>query len=95
MGQLSMFLVVVIIVYFCILLVAADDNYVRRKANMRWGVHPFRFDFTDDVDVNVRVAFTFLKARGLASDGDKIVLVSDLKPSPGEIVRSIQVRTIK
>lgn len=79
----------------CPIFAFTDDNYVRRKANMRWGVHPFRFDFTDDVDVNVRVAFTFLKARGLASDGDKIVLVSDLKPSPGEIVRSIQVRTIK
>mmetsp|Transcript_10070 Transcript_10070/g.25758 ORF Transcript_10070/g.25758 Transcript_10070/m.25758 type:complete len:587 (+) Transcript_10070:195-1955(+) len=72
-----------------------EEDHVRRKTNMRWGVCPFRFDFTDDVETNIRLAFTFLKARGLAADGDRVVMVSDLQPSPGETVRSVQVRTIK
>lgn len=84
----------------CILLPATtaatpEEDHVRRKTNMRWGVCPFRFDFTDDVETNIRLAFTFLKARGLAADGDRVVMVSDLQPSPGETVRSVQVRTIK
>eukprot|EP00191_Tetraselmis_sp_GSL018_P021820 CAMPEP_0177625964 /NCGR_PEP_ID=MMETSP0419_2-20121207/30392_1 /TAXON_ID=582737 /ORGANISM="Tetraselmis sp., Strain GSL018" /LENGTH=626 /DNA_ID=CAMNT_0019126969 /DNA_START=8 /DNA_END=1889 /DNA_ORIENTATION=- len=79
----------------CPIFAFTDANDVRRKANLRWGVMPFRFDFVSDVEVNVQLAFTFLKARGLAADGDHVVLVSDLKPTPDEAVRSIQVRQIK
>ena len=56
---------------------------------------PFRYDFVDDMEINVQLAFSFLKARGLAGNGDDVVVISDLQPSPTEVVRSIQVRTIK
>mmetsp|Transcript_25366 Transcript_25366/g.70960 ORF Transcript_25366/g.70960 Transcript_25366/m.70960 type:complete len:581 (+) Transcript_25366:155-1897(+) len=79
----------------CPIFAFTDENSVRRKANMRWGVMPFRFDFTEDNEMNVQLAFAFLKARGLADAGDRVVLVSDLQPCPEETVRSVQVRKIK
>lgn len=79
----------------CLLSANSDDNDVRRKANLRWGVMPFRFDFAEDLETNIQLAFTFLKARGLAQDGDNVVLVSDLKTlRPDEKVKSVQVRRI-
>lgn len=69
-----------------------DSQQVRQRLNMRWGVLPFRIDFSNDPEVTVAASFALLKSRRLLTPGDVCVVVSDLRPSEHEIIRSAQVR---
>ena len=64
--------------------------------NLRWGVMPFRLDFDADPEVNVARTFSLLKRRGLVSQGDLVVVVSDIRtgPTADQVVRSAQIRRV-
>lgn len=55
-----------------------DDQRIRLRLAMRWGVIPFRLDFSDDPETNVLRTFELLKRRELVSSGDVVVVVSDI-----------------
>jgi pyruvate kinase len=80
----------------CPIFAFTDQQPVRQRMNLRWGVMPFRLDFDADPEVNVARTFSLLKRRGLVSQGDLVVVVSDIRTGPGtdNIVRSAQIRRV-
>ena len=51
-------------------------------------------DFALDPEENIQRTFQLLKRREMVSSQDLVIVVSDLKPRDGSIVRSIQVRRV-
>lgn len=78
----------------CPIFAFTDSQDVRRRLNLRWGVMPFRLDFEDDPEVNVRRTFRLLKARGLVKVDDLVVVVSDIRSEDQGVVRSAQLRKV-
>jgi len=80
----------------CPIFAFTDQQPVRQRMNLRWGVMPFRLDFDADPEVNVTRTFSLLKRRGLVSQGDLVVVVSDIRtgPAPDQVVRSAQIRRV-
>lgn len=79
----------------CPIFAFTDSKDVRIKLNLRWGLIPFRLDFAEDMEVNLRRTFSLLKARGMVKAGDLIIAVSDIAPSSqSNMLQSIQVRRI-
>lgn len=74
--------------------VCADQQDVRQRLNLRWGVIPFRMAFSQDPEENIRKTFQLLKRRDMVQPNDLVIVVSDLKPDEGGVVRSIQVRNV-
>ena len=60
---------------------------MRKQLNLRWGLIPFRLNFSEDMDSNLGRTLALLKIRGMVKSGDRIVAVSDM-------LQSIQVRTV-
>eukprot|EP00249_Psilotum_nudum_P016694 c25950_g1_i1 orf=321-2270(+) len=71
----------------CPIFAFTTSTYVRRCLNLRWGLIPFRLDFTDDMESNLNRTFALLKARGMVKPGDLVIAVSDM-------LQSIQVMKI-
>lgn len=67
---------------------------MRQRLNLRWGVIPFRMNFAQDPEENIQKTFQLLKRREMVNPTDLVIVVSDLKPMDGSIVRSIQVRRV-
>jgi pyruvate kinase len=67
---------------------------VRRQLSLSWGVYPVRIEFTDDPDVTINAAETFLRNHRLAISGDNLVIMSDLRAAKA-LVDTVQLRTIK
>ncbi|BBN08758.1 pyruvate kinase [Marchantia polymorpha subsp. ruderalis] len=79
----------------CPIFAFTDSKNVRRRLNLSWGLIPFRVDFSDDMENNLRRTFALLKARGMMKSGDLVVAVSDITSSNlNENLQSIQVRKI-
>lgn len=80
----------------CPIFAFTDQQPVRQRMNLRWGVMPFRLDFDADPEVNVARTFSLLKRRGLVSQGDLVVVVSDIRTGPAsdQVVRSAQIRRV-
>ena len=79
----------------CPIFAFTDSRDVRIKLNLRWGLIPFRINFSEDMEVNLRLTFSLLKARGMVKSGDLIIAVSDVTPSSqSSMLQSIQVRRI-
>lgn len=79
----------------CPIFAFTDSKDVRINLNLRWGLIPFRLDFAEDMEVNLRRTFCLLKARGMVKAGDLIIVVSDIAPSSqSNMLQSIQVRRI-
>ena len=72
----------------------ADSQDVRQRLNLRWGVIPFRMDFDVDPERNIRKTFQLLKRRQMVNASDLVIVISDLKPDDGSVVRSIQIRHV-
>ncbi|EFN58575.1 hypothetical protein CHLNCDRAFT_34199 [Chlorella variabilis] len=75
-----------------------DKQETRQMLNLLWGVSPFRMEF-DGADGEQRIhrAFKLLKTRGLASPGELVVVVSDVRQDVGGVedtIRSVQVRRV-
>ncbi|CAD7697063.1 unnamed protein product [Ostreobium quekettii] len=79
----------------CPIFAFTDSSSVRRRMNLRWGVMPFRMSFGAHPDDNIMRAFKFLKMRKLVSGGDLVVVVSDIRPAEGDVVRSVQIRHVR
>ena len=63
----------------CPVFAFTDSQDVRRRLNLRWGVMPFRLDFSADPEENVTRTFALLKRRDLVTRGDLVVVVSDIR----------------
>lgn len=79
----------------CPVLAFTDDQAVRRRLNLRWGVMPFWMPFCTDPEENVRNTFNLMCQRGVVKTGDLVVVVTDLRPAGGDIIRSVQVRHVR
>jgi pyruvate kinase len=73
-----------------------DSQAVRQRLNLRWGVMPFRLDFSASPEENVDRTFKLLTARDMIAPGDLVVVVSDIRAGGGadDVVRSVQVRRV-
>ncbi|CAO2818848.1 unnamed protein product [Amaranthus hypochondriacus] len=71
----------------CPVFAFTPDTSVRKQLNLRWGLIPFRLNFSEDMDSNLSRTLALLKIRGMVKSGDRIVAVSDM-------LQSIQVRTV-
>lgn len=78
----------------CPIFAFTDQQDVRQRLNLRWGVMPFRLDFAQDPEENVKRTFQLLKRRELVKEGDLVVVVSDIRPDDQQVVRSVQVRYV-
>jgi pyruvate kinase len=80
----------------CPIFAFTEEQSVRLRMDLKWGVIPFRMDFGEDLESNLQRTFALLKARGMVQSGNLVVAVSDvLSPlQSGEILQSIQVRKI-
>ena len=54
----------------------ADQQDVRVRMNLRWGVMPFRLDFSPEPEQNIQRTFQLLQRRSLVASGDLVVVVS-------------------
>lgn len=72
----------------------ADQQDVRQRLNLRWGVMPFLMEFDPNPEANTYKTFNLLKTRQMISPGDLVIVVSDLKPDDGTVVRGIQLRRV-
>ncbi|CAI9104223.1 OLC1v1002854C1 [Oldenlandia corymbosa var. corymbosa] len=73
-----------------------SDNSTRMALNLQWGVTPLLVDLTDDMEANVEKTTGLIKAKGLINEGDTVLIVSDIIPSPASqtLFQSIQVKTV-
>ncbi|KAK9817658.1 hypothetical protein WJX72_000267 [[Myrmecia] bisecta] len=79
----------------CPIFAFTDNQEVRQRMNLRWGVMPFRLDFSNDPEFNVDRTFKLLKARELVNVNDLVVVVSDIRPEGDKsVVRSVQIRRV-
>ena len=79
----------------CPIFAFTDSEDVRIILNLLWGVIPFGMSITQDMEHNLEITFSLLKARNIIKGGDLIIVVSDLAPSSEmKMVQSIQVRRI-
>lgn len=78
----------------CPVFAFTDSQDVRQRLNLRWGVIPFRMDFDVDPERNIRKTFQLLKRRQMVNANDLVIVISDLKPEDGSVVRSIQIRHV-
>jgi pyruvate kinase len=70
------------------------SDEVRRQLSICWGVCAQRIEFSDDPNETIETAAQFLKDRKLASRGDNLVVISDVK-ARGEAVDCVQLRSVK
>ncbi|CAM6105342.1 unnamed protein product [Calypogeia fissa] len=80
----------------CPIFAFTESKSVRQRLNMQWGLIPFRLDFSNDMETDLKRTFVLLKARGMMKTGDLVVAVSDISPPSHEadLLQSIQIRNI-
>ncbi|KAI4295804.1 hypothetical protein L6164_035810 [Bauhinia variegata] len=69
-----------------------NDDSTRMVLNLQWGVISLRVDLSDDVEYNISKTTELMKSKGLISQGDVVLVVSDVTPkrSTPVAVQSIQ-----
>ncbi|MBA0853867.1 hypothetical protein Goshw_023158 [Gossypium schwendimanii] len=65
----------------CPIFAFAPSTSIQRCLNLKWGLIPFRLDFSDDMESNLNRTFSLLKARAMIKSGDLIIVVSDVMQS--------------
>lgn len=79
----------------CPIFAFTDSQDVRINLNLLWGITPFSLNFSEDMESNLEITLSLLKARNIVKGGNLIIVVSDLAPSSEmKMVQSIQVRRI-
>jgi len=64
---------------------------VRRQLSLCWGTCPVRIEFSQDPNATIEAAEKYLRDQGLASPGDSLVIISDIRA--GELlVDTVQLR---
>ncbi|RDX76135.1 hypothetical protein CR513_43907, partial [Mucuna pruriens] len=73
-----------------------NDDSTRMALNLHWGVVPLLVDLSDDAESNISKSVQLMKSKGLISQGDVVLVVSDVAPTRTTHVafQSIQVKTI-
>jgi pyruvate kinase len=67
---------------------------VRRQLSLCWGIRPLRLDFDDDPNLTIEAAENFLREHKLATAGDQLVVITDLRAGDARI-DSVQLRTAR
>src|SRR2546430_6244669 len=70
------------------------DEAVRAQLALCWGICPVLIEFSEDPITTIESAEQFLRANGLTSPGDNLVVISDDRARE-ELVGCVQVRTAK
>src|SRR5438094_1259640 len=70
------------------------NEQVYRQLALYWGTFPVRIDFTVDPDQTIASAEKFLRRNKLATPGNRMVIVSDVRMG-GAMIDSIQLRVLK
>ncbi|KAH1106144.1 hypothetical protein J1N35_009912 [Gossypium stocksii] len=65
----------------CPIFAFTPSTSIQRCLNLEWGLIPFRLDFSDDMESNLNLTFSLLKARAMIKSGDLIIVVSDVMQS--------------
>ncbi|CAJ1977307.1 unnamed protein product [Sphenostylis stenocarpa] len=73
-----------------------NDESTRMALNLQWGVVPLLLDLSDDAESNISKSVQLMESKGLISQGDVVLVVSDIAPTRSTPValQSIQVKTI-
>lgn len=73
-----------------------NDDSTRMALTLQWGVVPILVDLSDDAESNISKSVQLMKSRGLISQGDVVLVVSDVAPTRASPMafQSIQVKTI-
>jgi pyruvate kinase len=72
----------------------APNDEVCRQLALCWGTYSLKTTFTKDPNITIQKAEKFLRQNKLATRGDQLVIVSDLRA--GEtLVDCVQLRTVK
>ncbi|KAI9075206.1 hypothetical protein K1719_042815 [Acacia pycnantha] len=73
-----------------------SDNNTRMALNVQWGVVPLLVDLSDDAESNILKSIGFMKSKGLIRQGDIVLVVSDVTPTPTTplSLQSIKVKAI-
>ncbi|KAJ7946190.1 Pyruvate kinase [Quillaja saponaria] len=73
-----------------------NDDSTRFAMNLQWGVVPLLVSLSDDMEANISKTVDLLKSKGLISQGDSVLVVSDVNPTRATPMayQSIQVKTI-
>ncbi|KAG4984368.1 hypothetical protein JHK87_029117 [Glycine soja] len=73
-----------------------NDDSTRMALTLQWGVVPLLVDLSDDAESNISKSVQLMKSRGLISQGDVVLVVSDVAPTRATPMafQSIQVKTI-
>eukprot|EP00210_Caulerpa_lentillifera_P005663 g5416.t1 len=80
----------------CPIFAFTDNQAIRRRLNLRWGVCPFLMEFDPSPEKNVQRTFKFLKYRTLVAPNDLVIVVSDIRATDiiRSHVRSVQIRSV-
>src|SRR6266508_4433570 len=70
------------------------SEQVYRQLALYWGTFPVRIDFTGDPDQTIASAEKFLRRNKLATPGNRMVIVIDVRMG-GAMIDSIQLRVVK
>ncbi|KAK2649157.1 hypothetical protein Ddye_016646 [Dipteronia dyeriana] len=73
-----------------------NDDSTRMALNLQWGVIPLLVDLSDDMEANISKTIDLIKTKGMVTEGDSVLVVSDLTPAhfTSTAFQSIQVKTI-
>jgi pyruvate kinase len=70
------------------------SEQVYRQLALCWGTFPVRIDFTGDPDATIASAEKFLRGKKLATPGNRMVIISDVRMGRA-MIDSIQLRVVK
>ncbi|MGI9536227.1 MAG: pyruvate kinase [Desulfocapsaceae bacterium] len=70
-----------------------NTTHVRRRLGIHWGVYAFRIKFSKDPEVSIGRAVEQLKSRKLLSEGDRMIVLSDILAG-GEFIETVQIRIV-
>eukprot|EP00250_Pteridium_aquilinum_P003824 c14101_g1_i1 orf=400-2205(-) len=79
----------------CPIFAFTNSQDVKAHLNLLWGITPFILHFSEDMETNLEVTLTLLRARSVVKEGNLIIVVSDLAPSCEKtMVESVQIRRV-
>ena len=70
-----------------------NTTHVRRRLGIHWGVFAFRIKFSKDPEVSIGRAVTQLKRKQLLSEGDRVIVLSDILAG-GKFIETVQIRIV-
>lgn len=70
-----------------------NTTHVRRRLGIHWGVYAFRIKFSKDPEVSIGRAVDQLKSRKLLSEGDRMIVLSDILVD-GKFIETVQIRIV-